>query len=800
MYCPSEVWHSILFEKTHIDHTAEFRCIDQSIGFIRHCDSLGNWEKPQGSGCQCPQETDENGILWKQIQGGSVVQRACVGNTVGMIVRNCSPEGRWFYVQGSCETISCPQNRSHEILWPATPGGQTVNVTCASSSSIAMLRKCNNLGQWEAVQERPCFCPEVVEQNLLWPQTQGGVVQSLRCPPSYTGSISRACNKLGHWETIQQRCIRIVCPVRSEYGLTFPRTESGLIATAPCPFPFTGQSRRICKHNGEWGYLFDECQRPSCSEFRVVRDKIGCVSVDVLNRTKEELIQVEISPKPTSISALFDATLPATICGLDVNTPFNLYLSRFENVPKQLGKYSNRQFTAICRIRHIYGKQQCENVTIPLLQERLYDGNSSLSTNFGIKVVLKVPFCYDLSIASLQLKIECIHECANERPRIMAHTCSNEHPCQPGSSILISSPLSLSTASTYSIAARAIPARSLLAVPSFWSYPLIITPLRRTVIQPVLQAIPKSSHVLRLEWKVDDSIPFVNFLIHIFISSPLETTFDPRYLRFLDTQMLCSGTEPCERHNLVFPLTNNDYRYVFILQSFPVDSQNITVRNVSVAYQVPHQPSVLSFITNYDVFANISFSQSNMDVLVNCSVYNSNRHLLSTFSVAVDYGQVVWYIVNDLQPQSQYSALCWVRDGFIEAQTFNLSFQTVSFVPTNSSMVITRTTKSYVVVDLLANKHGQFHCMAMYTHDKGDLQKFSISYIEEHGVILNYLVPLQLDPLYIPLLHSEEISEPFDDEDDLNVYVICTYFPMMGNVAQLSQGKIMRLRGRSPTG
>ena len=38
------------------------------------------------------------------------------------------------------------------------------------------------------------------------------------------------------------------------------------------------------------------------------------------------------------------------------------------------------------------------------------------------------------------------------------------------------------------------------------------------------------------------------------------------------------------------------------------------------------------------------------------------------------------------------------------------------------------------------------------------------------------------------------------DDDDLNVYVICTYFPVVGKVPQISQGKIMRLRGKSPTG
>ena len=712
-----------------------------------------------------------------------------------------------MYVQGACEAITCPQNRSHEVLWPATLGGQVATVPCSSSDSIALLRKCSDLGQWEAIQERPCFCSEDRDGALQWPRTLGGTLQSLHCPPAFTGSITRFCNRLGRWETPQRRCSRIMCPARSEFGVTFPRTDSGNILTVSCPFPFLGRLRRVCKQNGEWGYLFDDCQSPSCSEFLLTRDKHGCISVDVVDRAVGELIRVDLTPKPSTISSMFDATLPATICGLDANVAYDLYLTRFVNGTNWLVKYPSRQIRQICSVRPIYGKQQCENATIPLLRERTYD--ESGSGGMGIRVVLRVPFCYDLSVVSMQLRIECVDGCRDERPRILTHSCSNDRLCQTGNAISITSPATLSPNATYHITARAIPARSLLAIPSLWSAPLELAPVHPIVVQPRLQVIPKSSHVIRLKWDVDSPsrpLVFVNFYISVYLSAPHETTLDPRYLRFIDSQMLCPGSSVCERRSLAIPIASKDYRYVFILQSVPIDAQNVLAKNASIAYQVPRQPNVQSLVTNFDVFANISFSQSNMDVLVNCSVFNTHRRFMSSFSVAVDYGEVSWFVVNDLQPQSKYSVVCWVRDGFMEAREFDLSLQTVSFVPANTSMTIHRTTTSFVIVDLTANKHGRFHCMAMYTHDKEDLKQVSISFIEENGVTLDYLIPLHSEHLYIPLLHSDAI---LDDaaildaallDDDLTVYVICTYFPLVGKVPQIAQGKIMRLRGKSPTG
>lgn len=794
------------FPRTHSDRAFRFLCADNSTGFTRRCDSFGAWEAPVGPGCRCPQEEDEHGIRWKAIPGGSVVQRSCVGPSVGMIVRNCLPEGRWAYVQGACEAITCPQNRSHEVEWPATRGGEVVTVPCASSAAVAMLRKCSDLGQWESIQERPCFCEEERDGSLHWPRTQGGTLQSLRCPPAFTGAITRFCSRLGRWEPAQRRCSRVVCPARAEFGVAFPRTESGSVATVACPFPFLGSLRRVCKQSGEWGYLFDECRPPSCSEFLLAREKHGCVSVDVVDRAAGELVRVDLTPKPATISSTFDATLPATICGLDPNTAYDLFLTRFANGTSLLTQPPSRQIRQICAVRQVYGKQQCENATIPLLRERVFDKSGS-GGGMGIRVLLRVPFCYDLAVVSMQLRIECVEGCKDERPRLMTHTCSAERLCQSGSAIAITSPATLSPNSTYHVTTRAIPARSLLAIPSFWSAPLEVAPIRPVVVQPRLHVIPKSSHVIRLTWDVDApgrALVFVNFYIYVYLSAPQETTVDPRYLRFMDSQMLCPGSSACERRSLAIPIASKDYRYVFILQSVPIDGQNVVAKNVSIAYQVPRQPNVQSLVTNFDVFANISFAQSNMDVLVNCSVLNAHRRLISSFSVAVDFGEVAWYVVNDLQPQTKYSVICWVRDGFMEAREFDLSLQTVSFVPANASMTIFRTTTSFVIVDLTANKHGRFHCMAMYTHDKEDLKQFSISFIEENGVSLDYLVPHRSEHLYVPLLHGDSIPLPLDadglDADALDVYVICTYFPLVGKVPQISQGKIMRLRGKSPTG
>lgn len=771
IFCPAEIFRDVSYPVTHIDTVSEVLCDDGTVGYRRRCDSWGVWKDPEGPGCRCPREEDSSGRIWEAAVGGSLQSQTCDITERGTVQRACDVLGSWKNVRSHCVRRVCEDTWMNGIFLPSLPVNTSHTLACSYGRGEYQFY-CTPQERW-VFMGSTCDCEALLDEyGYQWPPSPANGTHSLPCTDGFSGVVQRRCGIDGQWETISQQCTQRMCPTVKERYVTFPATIVNSVVTIPCPVPFSGTIQRVCGSNEVWGRVLDNCLPPSCEGLLIDRNRHGCVVLDAVERKQEEQIQVTVLPTPPGLAPVFNATLPATVCGLETNVPYEIWLQRF------LGSHP-----LVCVLENVYSRQHCEIMSAPVIRERIEDDNGFMS----IRVLVEVPFCFDQQIQSIQVRIECIRDCSEENPKILSHACTEGKSCLPGSLIIISSFSNLLATSTYSISTRAVPAKTLITSVSQWSPIVTIQPIQQLLtVQPQLTVIPKSSHSVKLVWSLPNavnSIPFTNFILHIFVSSPQDHTIDTRYLTYIDSQPLCSGQELCRRRSIVVPVTDTGLRYVYILESEPVYATGLLLRNGTATYIVPAAPSVRSIVTNFDTYVNVTFLEANMDLLLECTLFDAQSHPLTTFTLYVDYEEVVSQIIGDLISLTEYSLRCSVRDGFKTLREFSLALRPVALTPIVVSINITQCTFTHVEATLSANKQGTFFCMAANSRSPTALARLTPAMIDKEGFKKEYNAPLLPSNTLIPLnsMYSE------DTFFDTKVFVVCDFVTTHGNGLQASQ-------------
>ena len=777
LFCPEQTFHDITFPATHIDAIAEVVCNDGTVGYRRRCDSWGIWKDPEGPGCVCPREEDDFGRVWESVRGGSLQSQSCRLGERGTVQRTCDLLGKWRPPRTQCVRRACGDTWFHGIFLRTAPVNSTVEMSCSSGEGTFSFF-CSDQERWFFLESR-CHC-EAVEDPWHWPTLAANNSHSLPCERGFTGSLVRRCGVNGKWEPVVRNCAPLTCPVLRDRFLTFPETLINHAATVECPPPFTGTVTRFCSETQSWSRSLDHCERPQCDGFFVRRVRRDCLSVDRADRRKDELIRVVLLPTPIGVPPTFNTTLPGTICGLETNVPYEIWLERFAEGAKQT-----------CVLESMYGSQQCERMLAPILRERTEE-NGVLS----LRVMIQVPFCFDQTLQSIQIRIECVKGCEEKPPRILTHLCKEQDSCPTDKLILISSFQGLVSSNSYHLSARAVPVASPSSSPSLWSPPLLLQPSSPSLqLQPRLALIPKSSHSVQLTWSFPGvPVPFLNHIVHVFVSSIGDRTLDPRYLTYIDSQSVCSGTQLCSRRSLILPVTELGLRYVYILESLPAPSLDIVCKNGTIEYLVPMEPYVRSIVTNFDTFVNVTFLDANMDVVLNCALIDARSQELTRFTLFIDYKEIVSQIIGDLQPQAAYSLQCSVRDGFKNTRKFDLSLRPVAFTPIVVSINITQTFFTHVEVTLSANKQGSFYCMAINAHTPIELSRLSPSMLDEMGHRREYNVP------FIPVNMLIPFNPMYGEEGrlDTKVFVVCDFVTTSG--ISLSSSQLLKAQASAPKG
>ncbi len=770
IFCPAEVFRDVSYPLTHIDAVAEVLCDDNTVGYRRQCDSWGVWKEPEGPGCRCPREEDSSGRVWESAVGGSLQSQTCGVAERGTVQRACDVLGSWKNVRSHCVRRVCADTWMDGIFLASLPVNSSHTLACTYGQGEYQFY-CTPHERW-IFMGSTCDCDALLDEyGYQWPPSPANGTHSLPCTEGFSGVVKRRCGVDGKWENISQQCTQKICPSIQERYVTYPATVVNTVAIIPCPAPFSGTIQRVCGPDEQWGRILDNCMPPSCEGLIVDRDRHGCVLLDAVERQPEEQLQVTVLPTPPGLAPVFNATLPATVCGLETNIPYEIWLQRM--VP----------FPLVCVLENVYSRQRCEMMTAPVLRERVEDENGYMA----IRVLVELPFCFDQRIQAIQVRIECVQACSGENPKILSHSCTEGKACQPGSIIVISSFSNLLATSTYSVSTRALPVKTTIATVSQWSPAVIVQPVQQLIaVQPQVTVVPKSSHSVKLLWSLSNaaaSIPFTNFILHIFVSSPQDHTTDTRYLTYIDSQPLCSGQELCRRRSIVVPVTDTGLRYVYVLESEPVYATGLLLRNGTATYIVPAAPSVRSIVTNFDTYVNVTFLEANMDLLLECTLLDAQSHSLTTFTLYVDYDEVVSQIIGDLVSLTEYSLRCSVRDGFKTLREFSLALRPVALTPIVVSINITQSTFTHVEATLSANKQGTFFCVAANSRSPTELSWLTPAMIDRQGFRKEYNAPLLPSDTFIPL--NEVYSE--DRSYDMKVFVVCDFVTTHGNGLQASQ-------------
>lgn len=764
-----------------MDQIAHIQCADGSIGFTRRCNSYGQWKDPEGPGCRCPREQDHQQRWWEGAVGGSIQSQTCAATERGTLQRICDPLGQWKKVRNHCIRRACDDTWTQGVFLASKPIETVVTLPCTNGEGSFQF-VCTPQERWQIVSSA-CACKELRDEDgYLWPASLANSTHLLPCQEGYDGLIQRRCGVNGEWESRNVGCTEKTCPLIHERHITFPATPLHTVVTLPCPVPYEGTVQRVCGSEEQWGSIIDHCIPPTCHDLILGRNHHGCITVDAVHRALNEQVTVMVLPSPTTTQAIFNATLPASICDLSVNIPYEVWIQRYATSSIR---------SHICVLNNMYSFQQCETMPAPILQERINHADGQAT----VRVLVTVPFCFDQVIQFIQVKLECISQCEEAHPKILKHVCSEAHPCIPGNFLSLTSFPNLHAMGTYRASARAVPAKSPLALASPWSTVTLIEPhFSPILLQPQLTVIPKSSYSVKLQWTLPPTIPIKNLLLYIFVSSPHDKTMDPRYLTFVDSQPLCPGQEVCQRKNIVVPVTDLGIRYVYLLEARPVHSQGVQVRNGTATYIVPAAPSVRSLVTNYDTYVNVTFLEANMDLMLECILFDDQAQQLTTFSLSVSYQEVVWQIIGDLVSMMEYTLRCSVRDGFKILREFSLNLHPVASTPVMVSLNITKTTYSHVLVTLSANKQGSFYCIASNARTPGELANLAPAAIDAMGFKQECVAPLI--PMDIAIPYNEIYSEY--GRLDSQVFVVCDFVTSGG--ARLVASKLLKGKAPAPQG
>lgn len=734
LFCERTAWKMLQLPRTGVQETWELLCADGHVGYRRRCGDDGEWGEMEGEGCSCEEWRDTFGITWKRVGGGTMIQRACELPYEGSAVMRCSVHGEWQLQEASCVKRQCPEDvqpsegvvpgsagsasnaggARSAWVWPQTNANETAVQLCADGT-VMRERHCSLLGKWDVVKERLCTCPREVAEEVEWPATQSGTMTSFACNIGYNGQLTRTCSRDGRWSAVTNQCARLFCPAVKDRNVLYPRTPSGEAIDVDCPLPYVGRIERTCRLDGTWGFVEDFCEAPSCEHVKVTREQRGCVAVHVTDAGVNEQVGVQVLPFLSEENSIVVAPAPVRLCTLETNQPYELSVYR----------YKGTTLRSACVISNVYATQKCEVMAVPILR--------SVSTNakgmVRVSVMVETPFCYDLTLMSIQVKIACMGNCG-KKPLLLSHTCQ-EDGCRPGSYIIISTQFVLEPTLQYTITTKPIVATSFMALQQTWSKPLLtyfhtithtgqsmqsIQPSRPLqVVTGILTASPKSTHSAKLAWSFSVNgtpLPCSNYVVHVFVSSLMDDTFDTRYLTRIDSQPVCKDTELCSRTNVVIPIARNGLRFVIIVEPVPVCSFHIQVRNATAAFIAPELPAVDSMVTNYDHYANISFSNANMDVVVNCTVVDPAGFFVSQFTALIDFGTEVAQLIYGLASATRYTVACWVRDSFVEPRLFSLMVNTITEVPSTPSITFMSSSLHYAKVEMRSNHEGQFSCRA----------------------------------------------------------------------------------------
>ena len=292
----------------------------------RVCSVSGLWQSVVSPCTQrkCPSIT-EGRAVWSETLSGAITTGQCEVGTAGTVTRQCSIDGVWQPISGSCTQMYCVSETFNNIVWPTAMPGSTSVGECAvgyvvvslpqraclptglwgSAIGACMRRQCHGVTfanavwetvnsmtygvygtcepGWEGTPQRDCTddgvfttvinpctqkkCPSFTDSYGTWSTTLSGSTSVPgTCLAGYTGSPTRSCGTSGLWGAVSDACVPRSCPAVSSGNVEWPATAAGQTFSGTCESGFYGLPSRPCGLNGEWGGISNPCQQRFCPQ------------------------------------------------------------------------------------------------------------------------------------------------------------------------------------------------------------------------------------------------------------------------------------------------------------------------------------------------------------------------------------------------------------------------------------------------------------------------------------------------------------------------------------------------------
>lgn len=263
--CQEETYLGVQWYETDGGQEAQHICDlgAEGSGYRRMCNVDGTWSLTVEGECSCP-EVEASGIVWEAASALHTQVEQCSPDAEGtQMSRTCSQYGSWEPIQGNCD---CPEVLVDDILWPQTTSGYTAMVACATGAvGTPSTRVCNPRGTWGEVIEGVCSCPSEDWSNYagthyLFPEIMEGEVVTMPCVKEPEMNITRVCGRFGAWEQPEGCFEAVYCPAETQGQLTFEETLGGSTWVQECNGTSNMFYGRVCQENGQWEDVVGYCQ------------------------------------------------------------------------------------------------------------------------------------------------------------------------------------------------------------------------------------------------------------------------------------------------------------------------------------------------------------------------------------------------------------------------------------------------------------------------------------------------------------------------------------------------------------
>ena len=637
----------------------------------------------QPTACECPSVVDANGIDWPQTHQGMLLQKPCASAQYGSVTYWCSARCSWEHVAGRCLPILCPAEVADGVLWEQHRAGEEQHVPCADGRGEALRRRCDEKGEWGAVELGHCSCAADGE----WPPVDSNRYVHRACPGGMSGSVARRCDRFGQWGEVMRDCVRIACPEEVLDDVVFPSVAADTDSVAECPEGFFGTVTRHCRANGQWGSVRNDCSSNQCSAFFFSLLKDGSI-----------LISYSGSQQLSHITATFTPPLTEDVKGGTTSITIPQFTPSFPVMMTVKGWWFTRQLEQ-CTVGNFFSRWFCFQMQQPVVLERNV-------THDGLSLLLDVSFSECKNRVPSLLLLETREEGRTQSDRSQFR-CSQLGGCLPPKHTELAV-RNLDPTKTYSIRAALTTENAFL--PLQWSQPLVIAPEDACVNWSLITSFGSMAlYLFYMRWDTSVPVPIRSASIRY------RSAYQQLSLRLQPWRSqpitLCENGALCRARKMyLLPLEATGIWYQVELTVTVAERGCTHLQQVMTSYYAPAHPAAVMRHAVFDTYCVLSFEQANMPLRIRVEVLNVLNEVQQVQEEQILLSQRRELRLTNLHPNSHYWINTTLIDSLGNRDSNRTDIVTRPFQPLHHNLTLLHISRNHLVAQTFSSSRGFLRC------------------------------------------------------------------------------------------